>query len=69
MFSSREIMDHYLQSVHYRSIKDKKKRGSVPLAMMGRNVSRFTGSKDEGEKLGKAARISGDVVRLRRNTS
>lgn len=69
MFNSREIMDHYLQSVHHMSIKDKKKRGSVPLVMMGRSVKRFTGSKDKGEKLGKAARVSGDVVRLRRNAS
>jgi hypothetical protein len=64
MFKDKEIMDHYNQSVHTMLCRDKKKRGRIPLAMMERNIKHF--SKPGTEKLGKAARISGDVVRVRR---
>lgn len=61
-FRTSEIMDHYHQSVHRMSTNDKKKRGSVPLAMMERNVKRFSGE-DGKVKLAKAARISATVIR------
>lgn len=67
MFNSSEIMDHYNQSVHAVLTRDKKKRGRVPLVMMEHQIKRFTSPKDGTEKLGKAARVSGDVVRVRRN--
>lgn len=68
MFKDKEIMDHYNQSVHVMLTRDKKKRGRVPLAMMEGQIKRFSGSTGT-EKLGKAARITGEVVRVRRAKS
>lgn len=69
MFKDHEIMDHYNQSVHAMLTRDKRKRGRVPLVMMEHNINRFSGPKHGTEKLGKAARISGNVVRVRRNSA
>lgn len=61
-------MDHYIKSVHAKLSGDKRKRARIPLVMMENNIRRFT--RDKGsEKLGKAARISGNVVRVRRTAS
>ncbi len=63
-FRTSEIMDHYHQSVHRMSTHDKRKRASIPLVMMERNTSRFSG--DNGKmKLAKAARVSATVLRRR----
>lgn len=64
-FKDSEIMDHYNQSIHAMLTRDKKKRGRIPLAMMENQIRRFSDS-NNSEKLGKAARISGGVVRVRR---
>jgi hypothetical protein len=66
MFKNSEIMDHYNQSIHAMLTHNKKKLGCVPLVMMERNIRRFSKPEAGKEKLGKAARISGNVVRFRR---